>query len=282
MKNEGKSDYTIRFTSKALSLLSKHADLNNPEQVKQYIAQLNTSTSYKRNLCIAYNKYCKFYKIEWEMPLYKPQAKQIKIPTKEKLEMIIARARKPLSTKLKISMECGLRPIEAMNLRFKDVDLENGVVYPETANHGSARALKLKSTTLNMLNRYIASGNIELNDKLFGSWNSNTYGKWFRIVRNRVAKKIGDPSIKGIRLYDLRHFYATMIYHKTKGILYVKQQMGHKKIETTLIYTQLVDVGKDEFTSAIAKNLKEACKLIEAGFEYVIEMDGAKIFRKRK
>jgi hypothetical protein len=28
--------------------------------------------------------------------------------------------------------------------------------------------------------------------------------------------------------------------------------------------------------------LKEACELLEAGFEYVTEIDGAKIFRKRK
>jgi len=29
-----------------------------------------------------------------------------------------------------------------------------------------------------------------------------------------------------------------------------------------------------------AKNLEEACKLVEVGFNYVTEMDGAKIFRK--
>jgi hypothetical protein len=32
----------------------------------------------------------------------------------------------------------------------------------------------------------------------------------------------------------------------------------------------------------VAHDLEEACKLVEAGFEYVMEMEGAKIFRKRK
>jgi hypothetical protein len=32
----------------------------------------------------------------------------------------------------------------------------------------------------------------------------------------------------------------------------------------------------------IAKNLKEAIELIEAGFQYVTEMDGCKLFRKPK
>ncbi len=46
-----------------------------------------------------------------------------------------------------------------MNLTLKDIDLNNGVVYPQTAKHGSARVLKLKNTTLNMLNRYLATRN---------------------------------------------------------------------------------------------------------------------------
>ena len=40
----------------------------------------------------------------------------------------------------------------------------------------------------------------------------------------------------------------------------------------------------DEFTVRVAANVKEACELIEAGFEYVTGEynDGGKIFRKRK
>jgi hypothetical protein len=57
MKNDNKSDDTIRFTRKALSLLSRHASLAEPESVKAFIAQMSGTDSYKRNLCIAYNKY---------------------------------------------------------------------------------------------------------------------------------------------------------------------------------------------------------------------------------
>jgi hypothetical protein len=73
-----------------------------------------------------------------------------------------------------------------------------------------------------------------------------------------------------------------MTHHKTKDILYVKQQMGHKKLETTLLYTQLVNFENDEYTSAVAKTIDEARKLIESGFEYVTELDGVKLFKKRK
>jgi len=41
---------------------------------------------------------------------------------------------------------------------------------------------------------------------------------------------------------------------------------------------------KQEYISKVAKNVKEACALIEAGFEYVTGEyhDGGKIFRKPK
>jgi hypothetical protein len=49
-----------------------------------------------------------------------------------------------------------------------------------------------------------------------------------------------------------------------------------------LIYAQLINFGEDEWTARTAKTLEEATKLIEAGFEYVTDMDSIKIFRKRK
>jgi predicted RNase H-like HicB family nuclease len=58
--------------------------------------------------------------------------------------------------------------------------------------------------------------------------------------------------------------------------------LGHKRIETTLTYTHLVSFADEEYVSAVAKDIKKALELIEAGFEYITEMDGAKIFRKRK
>jgi len=49
------------------------------------------------------------------MPLYKTEQKLRKIPTREKLDMLIAKAVKPMSIKLTISKETGLRPVEPCN-----------------------------------------------------------------------------------------------------------------------------------------------------------------------
>jgi len=76
-----------------------------------------------------------------------------------------------------------------------------------------------------------------------------------------------------------------MEYHKTKDMLHVMQTLGHKNIKNTLIYVQLAnEMFKDqqEYISKVARNLKETCTLVEAGFEYVCDLDGVKIFRKPK
>ena len=283
MKKNGLADDTIKNVRKRLQALRKQvADLDDPEQVKTYIATADLTNGYKRALCYAYNKYVQVNGLTWDKPKYYQTAKMRKIPHDNKIECIIANASKKLATAIAISKDTGLRPVELMKLKLRDVDLSKGAIYPETAKHGNPRVMKLSNRTLNMLNRHIEKERIGLNENIFGTWNSDTYGKNFRYTRNRTAEKTADPSIRTIRLYDLRHYYATMLYHKTKDILHVKQQMGHKKLETTLIYTQLLNLNDDEWSCKTATTIEQATQLIEAGFTYVTEIDGTRLFRKRK
>ena len=75
-----------------------------------------------------------------------------------------------------------------------------------------------------------------------------------------------------------------MEYHKTKDILHVMRMLGHRNINNTLRYTQLINTEDDEFVSKAAKTVEEACALVESGYEYVTEFreEEIKIFRKRK
>jgi len=44
----------------------------------------------------------------------------------------------------------------------------------------------------------------------------------------------------------------------------------------------MIDFEDDQFTRRIALTLQETENVIETGFDYVTDMDGAKLFRKRK
>ena len=61
--------------------------------------------------------------------------------------------------------------------------------------------------------------------------------------------------------------------------------LGHKNIKNTMVYIQLEQAlfkGDTEYVCRVARTVKEAKKLIEAGFEFVCEFNGAKLFRKSK
>jgi len=281
MKNNNKSEYTLKATSKVLRMISRNADLHKPEQVKAYIAQHNVSNGTKADYCIIYNSFCKHHKIKWNAPIYNREAKHIKIPTSERLEMLIASSGKILATKLRISKETGIRPIELCTLRVKDVDLEERLIRPTTAKNGSPRTLKISESLRRQIETHIVRKDLKPTDKLFKG-SAETYGRCYARHRNVQANKLKDPSLRQIKLYDFRHYYATMLYHKTKDILFVKQQMGHKTIETTLIYTQLLSVNKDEYTCRTSQNIEQDAQLIENGFEFITERDGLKLYRKRK
>ena len=284
MKKRGLAYDTIRNVDKALSALTKKCDLQDPEYVKTIIAQ-HESAGYKRNLAYAYDTYAKFYGIKWEKPIYWQPRKLPKIPLEKHVEAIISSACIKTATATAISKDTGLRPIELLSLKLNQIDLEKGIIYPKTAKHGTPRALKLTRRTLNMLNTWIAKKNLGQNNKLFGEWTTDNYGKSFRYYRNKTAKKLGDPSIKTIKLYHLRHYYATMLLKKTNNLVLVKQKLGHANINNTLLYAQIVDVlQEDSYTCEIAETTEQAKKLIENGYEYVTGEynDGGKLFRKRK
>ena len=78
-----------------------------------------------------------------------------------------------------------------------------------------------------------------------------------------------------------------MKYHRTRDILYVKQLLGHKTLKSTMIYIDIEkalygELKDEEFVTRVATTLEEDRTLIEAGFEFVTERNGAKIYRKRK
>lgn len=77
-----------------------------------------------------------------------------------------------------------------------------------------------------------------------------------------------------------------MEYHKTKDPLYVKELLGHKKLDTTLLYIQiertLFQSDNDEFTVKIAKTPEEIQSLLAVGFEWVGVKDGLVYMRTCK
>ena len=73
-----------------------------------------------------------------------------------------------------------------------------------------------------------------------------------------------------------------MTYHQTGNILLVKKLIGHKKIENTMKYTQLIQFKDSEYEVTSATTLEEAKTILATGFDYVTEKNGIVLFRKPK
>ena len=215
------------------------------------------------------------------MPTYIREDYEIQVPSEENLNLLIGQATMITAMKLLLMKEGGLRPIEIFQIRVRDFNFERKALAVRTAKGGWGRTVRLKESTIRMVKYHVLTKGFSLNDRVFRG-TPDTLRSLFSRLRRRVAEKLSKPELLKIRLYDLRHFYATKLYRKTKDIVYVQRQLGHRRIRNTLKYVHLVDVKDDEYVSATAMNLKKACELIEAGFEYVSELDIVKIFRKPK
>lgn len=85
--------------------------------------------------------------------------------------------------------------------------------------------------------------------------------------------KLSNDAILNTRIGDT---VQTTVRHRITKLL------GHKNIKNTLVYTHLVDFGSDEFVCKVARNVDDAKQLVESGFDYVTDVDGMKLFRKRR
>jgi integrase len=282
MKKNGYADSTIKATGKRLRSLERNCNLTKPEEVKGYIANKDCSNAFKETLVETYDFIMKSLNQKWEKPFYERYDKLPKIPTEEKVNMLIAKAKPRMALILSMAKDLGTRPIELTWLKIQDIDLERGIVNITSAKYCVGRALKLKTNTLEMLKAYITKHKINLNDRLFPTESKNI-STCYRRLRNNLADKLQDATFKTIRLYDFRHFKASMEYHKTKDLLHIKALLGHKDLRTTLRYIQLLGtLETDDYYCKTATTIEEAKNLIENGFEYVTEIDGTKLFRKRK
>jgi len=276
--NAGKAKNTIKSISYSLRQIDRNADLKNPDNVKAFIANMQVCNATKIKLCFAYNWFCQTNDIEWTKPKYAWERKIPIIPTTASVDKIISASTRKYATLFTILKETGLEGQELATMTRKQIDTEQGIISAQGCKGHNSRSIKLKQKTADMLRHYLKDYTTE---RPFPS--SKAMGEAWRTARDKLAETLQEPQLKTIPLRNLRHYYATMLYARTKDILLVMQRLGHKKIETTMFYTQLITYSdEEEYTCKTASNVKEAIDLIENGFQYVNEIDGLKLYKKRK
>lgn len=244
--------------------------------VKEIIAKQQWSASRKVNAVDAYDSFLRMQGKTWTSQIYKRVRKLPFIPTETELDQLIAGCSRRMATFLQLLKETGIRCGEACQLKWTDIDFKQRLIRITPEKGSNPRLLPISIKLVNMLEQMPKNTNT-----VFGV-NTDAMRHNFQHQRKRIAAKLNNQRILQITFHTFRHWKATMEYAKTRNILHVKEVLGHKSLNSTMLYTQLVSFNEDEFIAAVAHSEEEVCKLIEAGFEYVCDFNGNKIFRKRK
>jgi integrase len=279
LKKQGCRETTIKDYGQKLRYLAKWKNLLDPEAIKEFLAKAPMSETSKHNYVTVLATFYDYLGISWLPPRYNVTNKIPLIPTEQELDLLIANTSKTLSALLQLLKETGMRVGEALRLKWTDIDLERKIVRITPEKGSLPRILPLSEKAIVMLNQLPKKS-----EKIFSS--RNVAQTIFYRRRKQLALKLSNPRLLKIGFHSFRHWKGTMEYHKTKDIVHVKELLGHRNIQNTLIYVTidqaLFQNTTEEFHVKTAKTVEEACRLLEVGFEYVTDMDGLKILRKRK
>jgi len=282
LKKLGRSEATIKTYTKYVQITSKYGNINDPESIKLAIATHFKDNNTKRLACCAYDAFLKYLGISWEKPDYKPEHKRVFIPTDEELHLAINTGRKKSVIFSMFLYETGARANEAARLEWTDLDQERNKATIKASKNGNARIITISKQLMNMLFGLPKKGKT-----VFPKSSPNTRQVGFRLRMKNLARVHQNPRFLKIHCHTFRHCKALREYHKTKSMQHVKRILGHKSIMTTQIYVELYeeiygDMKPENYICETASTVKEAKKLVEAGFDYVCEIEGEQLFRKYK
>ncbi len=282
-QKEGMRPSTVKTFSKSINRLSKVANLNDPESVKEAVAKLEVDENTKVAYCVAYNAFLASIGKTWRMPKYTYTQKLPEfLPTELEIDQLISGAGRKVGPLLQLMKETGMRLNECLSLTWICVNFDTCVItLTKAEKHSLPRVFKVSTKLLGMF------GNLKReNDKVFGKMTDMTAASCLKNTRRRVAKKLANPRMAKIHYHLIRHWYGTMEYHKKPDIFHVSKLLGHKSVMTTQIYVNLeqmiFNTTDDQYIVKVASTVEEAINLLSVGFEYVTDMDGKKLLRKRR
>ena len=159
--------------------------------------------------------------------------------SREEIKNIIGIIKNP-KHKLIISLAygAGLRISEVVNLKAKDVNLEELTIHLKNTKGEKDRITIFSKKIKNDLQNLIAGKNS--NDYLF---ESERGGK----LTERTAQKVFENALRraGIKkdptFHSLRHSFGTHLLENGVDVRYVQELLGHQNIRTTQIYTQVTN-----------------------------------------
>lgn len=130
----------------------------------------------------------------------------------------------------------GVRRAELLSLRGRDI--KDGYLFVRRGKEKKDRVIPLVRELRDEIHTYIHTQNIGPGDRLFPMT-----PQWLDALVKGYALKAG---LEDITPHKLRHYFATRLIERKAELKKVQMLMGHKSIETTAIYLDVVPIHLDE------------------------------------
>lgn len=222
-----------------------------------------------------------------KVEFYRPLSRRVEtlpfVPLESEIDSLIGDLGPKLSAFTRLVKEIGARPMEIFQLKWTDIDTESNTVSITPEKCIRPRRPRISPNTLvSVMSQQRTSIYVFHNEKGDYEEQYRNFFRNFAKQRMRIAGNLQNPRIRRISFKTLRHWKASTLYAKTKDLLLVKETLGHRSISSTMKYTHILPFKEDEFVSKAARSVKEAQELVEMGYDYVCDIEGYKLFRKRK
>lgn len=152
-----------------------------------------------------------------------------------------------------IMLETGMRPEEVYRIQPKSVNLANSSLYnPYGKTKAAKRTIKLTRVALDVLKRRI--------EEAEGSYlfpHDDDINKPVPKVNNAHDRALALSGIEDLRLYDLRHTFATRAVEAGVDLVTLAAMLGHSKINMVLRYAHPTQEHQSRAMDKIERHVAE-------------------------
>jgi len=168
-----------------------------------------------------------------------------KEPNTEKEQILLSRDKAMLT----IFYSCGLRRNEGANLAIDDINFDTRILHVRKGKNYKERLVPLNKTNAAYLQEWVYDYRSQLvrdkkEHKLFISINGEPMTGGTLYTRFKLLQQQSENTAlqqKNIGLHSLRHSIATHLLQAGMGIEKIAKFLGHSSLESTQIYTHLLE-----------------------------------------
>jgi site-specific recombinase XerD len=176
-------------------------------------------------------------------PVYEPRKLPVVLSAEEVTRLLDAAPNLKAKAALAVAYGTGLRASEVVHLKVGDIDRERKVIRVEQGKGRKDRYAMLSPTLRLLLRTWWCDARAK-GKMLPGGWlfpGMNPVNPMTTRQLNRLCHAAVDAAglDKRISLHTLRHSFATHLLEQGVDIRVIQVLLGHKKLETTALYSQV-------------------------------------------